>query len=158
MPSFRYSSVIEAPVAEVFRFHQQPGAFEQLAPAFPRVEVVHRTGAPLEPGSRLDIEMSAGPLRTLWRARHTELEQDRYFVDVQDSGPFRSWTHRHLFEPAGPHTRLTDAIEFSLPGGPFIDAVAGWAVRLALTLAFRERHRITRWAVTPRRQPDSRTS
>jgi ligand-binding SRPBCC domain-containing protein len=32
-----------------------------------------------------------------WIARITEFERHRYSADVQDSGPFKNWHHRHEF-------------------------------------------------------------
>jgi len=40
------------------------------------------------------------PIRRRWVARITEFEWDRYFADVQDEGPFKSWHHRHEFASA----------------------------------------------------------
>src|SRR5579862_3405410 len=40
------------------------------------------------------------PVRARWIARITEFEWNRYFSDVQDTGPFKSWHHRHEFATA----------------------------------------------------------
>lgn len=65
-----------------------------------------------------------------WRARHfgvtwtmtnsiTAWERPKRFVDEQSSGPFKSFRHEHVFEPAGRGTtRLTDHVEFEAPLGP----------------------------------------
>ena len=38
------------------------------------------------------------PIRAQWVARVTEFEWNRYFADIQVTGPFKSWHHRHEFE------------------------------------------------------------
>jgi len=64
-----------------------------------------------------------------WRARHfgitwtmtstiTEWDRPRRFVDEQRSGPFKSFRHEHIFEPAANGTRLVDHVEFAAPLGP----------------------------------------
>jgi hypothetical protein len=67
-----------------------------------------------------DVEFEArhlGMTRRL-RARVTELERPRRFVDEQVAGPFRSLRHEHVFEAAGGGTRMTDRV--------WIDV--GWSV------------------------------
>src|SRR5918995_4684357 len=64
-----------------------------------------------------------------WRATHfripftmtskvTALERPHRFVDKQVRGPFRSFHHEHLFEPAAGGTRMVDRIRFDAPLGP----------------------------------------
>lgn len=37
------------------------------------------------------------PIQARWIARVTEFEWNRFFADVQEKGPFKSWHHRHQF-------------------------------------------------------------
>lgn len=64
-----------------------------------------------------------------WRATHfripftmtskvTALDRPHGFVDEQDRGPFRSFHHEHLFEPADGGTRMVDRVRFDAPLGP----------------------------------------
>lgn len=62
-----------------------------------------------------------------WRARHfgirwtmtsriTALDEPRSFVDEQVRGPFRSFAHRHDFEPlTGTGCRMTDTLTVASP-------------------------------------------
>jgi len=140
MPVFVKSSLIDAPVDEVFAFHEREDAFALLTPPFPPVRVVSKTGRGVEAGVRLEIRI--GPVR--WLALHTACEKNRLFVDEQVSGPFAKWVHRHEFEAAGNKTRLTDRVEFALPGGRLVNALLGWTVLPGLANMFRHRHRATR--------------
>ncbi len=144
MPSFVYSSVIDAKVSRVFAFHESPEALEQLMPPWQPAKVLSRSGG-LQPGARVELLVPLGPFHRRWVARHTEYVRDRLFVDVQEEGPFRSWTHRHEFNEESPNrTRLTDRIEFSLPGGVPIDFLGAWFARLQLRRMFAYRHAVTR--------------
>lgn len=146
MPHFVFSSLIPAPVETVFAFHESPGALERLTPPWQPAVVVHKDPG-LEPGARVVLLLPLGPLRLHWRALHTHYEKDRLFVDVQESGPFRRWVHRHEFEPAaGGATRLTDRIAFSLPGGLLADLCGAWLARIQLRRLFTWRHAVTRRA------------
>ena len=130
---------IDAPVSAVFAFHEREDALPLLTPPFPPVRVVSKSGG-IEPGGR--VELQVGPFR--WTALHTEYEKDRLFVDEQIRGPFARWVHRHQFEPIdGGRSRLTDRVEYLLPGGKAVTALFGWAVRLGLRRMFAFRHAAT---------------
>src|SRR3954447_11534473 len=139
MSTFVKSVLIDAPVVEVFRFHERPDALAVLSPAFPPVRKIGG-GVGIKPGTQ--VELSVGGLR--WVALHTAYEKDRLFVDEQVRGPFAKWVHRHEFEAVDGKTRLTDRVEYELPGGAAVSALFGWAVTLGLTNMFAHRHRVTR--------------
>lgn len=138
MPTFLKSIVVEAPVEAVFGFHEREDALLLLSPRFPPQHVIRKTGG-IEPGSR--VELKIGPF--LWTALHTAYEKNRLFADEQVQGPFAKWVHRHEFESVGFATRLTDRVEYRLPG-VWMNRLFGWAVQLGLHQMFRHRHRITK--------------
>ena len=123
MATFSKSIVIDAPVETVFGFHERPDALLLLTPPFPPVRLVSMTGG-LEPGSRVELRVGFLP----WVAMHTAYQRNRLFADEQIQGPFAKWVHRHEFESLGLKTRLTDRVEYLLPGGSFVNAAIGWVV------------------------------
>ena len=131
--------MVHAPVERVFGFHEREDALRLLSPAVPRVRVLRRTDG-IETGSR--IELRIGPF--LWIALHTAYEKNRLFADEQIAGPYAKWIHRHEFEAMGAATRLTDRVEYRLPGGVWMNRLLGWVVQLGLHQMFRQRHRATR--------------
>lgn len=139
MPSFISSVLIDAPVDEVFRFHERKDALTVLAPKFPPVKIISKTGG-IEKGARVVLRM--GIFR--WVALHTAYERDQLFADEQIEGPFHMWVHRHEFEAVGLKTRLTDRVAYELPGGLISNLLFGWAVNLGLRNMFAYRHRVTK--------------
>jgi ligand-binding SRPBCC domain-containing protein len=139
MPNFVQSVIIEAPVVEVFRFHERPDALALLTPSFPPVRVIQRTGG-IESGAR--VELRVGVFR--WIAVHTAFVRNQYFQDEQVEGPFAKWVHRHEFEPVAAYTKLTDRIDYELPGGALVNRLFSWAVSLGLSNMFAHRHRVTK--------------
>jgi ligand-binding SRPBCC domain-containing protein len=132
--------LIDAPVAEVFAFHERPDALALLTPAFPPVRVVQQSGG-IAAGARVVLRVG----RVIpWVALHTAYEKDRLFVDEQVRGPFARWVHRHEFDDIGGRTRLTDRVTFELPGGSLLNRLAAPLVRLGLTRMFAHRHAATR--------------
>jgi len=140
MPVFVKSVLVYAPVERVFAFHEREDALKLLSPPFPPMRVVRKTGPGIETGSK--VELKIGPIR--WTALHTAYQENRLFADEQIEGPFAKWIHRHEFESAGGATRLTDRIEYRLPGGVWTNRLFGWAVQLGLQQMFRHRHRVTK--------------
>jgi ligand-binding SRPBCC domain-containing protein len=88
------------------------------------------------------VELKIGPFR--WTALHTAYEKNRLFADEQIQGPFARWVDRHEFESLGHATRLTDRVEYRLPGGVWMNRLFGWAVKFALHKMFRRRHQVTK--------------
>ncbi|GAB1538223.1 hypothetical protein NUACC21_08810 [Scytonema sp. NUACC21] len=141
MLHFKYSSVINAPVEVVWKFHQRPDVLQLLTPPWQPVQVLRREGG-LGRGAITEFRLSLGPLPLRWLAQHTEYEEYRRFTDTQISGLFDSWVHQHIFEPENGKTRLTDEISFSMPGGQPVELLSGWLIQAQLDAMFRYRHHV----------------
>lgn len=143
MLHFSHSSIINAPVEVVWNFHERPDIFQLLTPPWQPVEVLRREGG-LDEGAITEFKLFLGPLPLTWLARHTDFEKYRLFTDVQISGPFEFWVHRHEFAEENGNTRLTDKISYVLPGGDGVEFIAGWLIQLQLEAMFRYRHLTTK--------------
>lgn len=79
------------------------------------------------------------PQRVSWTARITEFAWNSHFIDEQIRGPFAKFHHRHGIAAETRDgiegTRVTDEIEFALPGG-FIGKMAAGMVRKQLKQSF----------------------
>ena len=150
---FIHRSRIEAPAADVYAWHAQPDALEQLTPPGEHIEVIERTGG-IERGARVVLRFGRWPFRRRWVAVHQDYEEGRYFSDVQVSGPFAYWKHTHTFEPDGPAScTLEDKVEYALPFGLLGRLVAGSYVRRKLEEMFEHRHTVTARLVAAERSP-----
>ena len=95
-------------------------------------------------GSRFQLALGAGPLKLNWNLTVVEHEPMTRFVDLQTSGPFASWQHVHEFASEDDHSRVSDTITFTLPGGIIGRVVAWLVVRRVIQLSFGPRARATR--------------
>ncbi len=130
--------------AEVFRWHQRPGALSRLNPPWEAVEILEQSGG-VEDHGRVVLRVKVGPIWRRWVAQHVEFESDRAFHDTQVRGPFAAWDHWHRFQTQGAGAcELEDAIDYVLPGGPLGRLFGGSFVRRKLARGFRYRHTITR--------------
>ena len=120
---FRHSGIIEAPVNEVFAWHERPGALARLAPPWQPIRVLEE--APSLRDGKAVLRLPGG---VHWVAQHGGYEPPRQFVDELVSLPLR-WRHTHGFEPVTTTTtRVTDVVETPVPGS-------------VLAQTFRFRHR-----------------
>lgn len=147
---FVKESLIRATPERVFAFHELPDAIERLIPPG-EVAVVIQKADINQIGSRAVIEMKIlGLIPSRWVAEHTAYDPPRMFEDIQISGPFKSWRHRHIIEAHAGGALLRDEIEYEPPFWIFGAFAAPFAVVPKLEKMFAYRHAVTRqWAETP---------
>jgi ligand-binding SRPBCC domain-containing protein len=108
---FRVAASLEA----VSAFHFQRGILRALTPPL-MIMQVHRFD-PLAEGSIGDFTIWMGPIPVRWTACHEGVSAEG-FVDVQVSGPMKSWRHTHRFLRVGEGiTEVWDRIEYEHDSG-----------------------------------------
>lgn len=144
MPEFTQRSQMPCSVDELFDWHMRPGAFARLSPPWDRVEV-ERWAAPDQLGRQAILRVRLAPfVWKRWIAEYREYVPGRMFRDVQISGPFAAFDHRHLMTPASAESAwLEDRIDYAAPLGAFGQWVAGRWLRRSLENLFAYRHRTT---------------
>lgn len=143
MLNFQYSSLINAPVKVVWKFHERNDILQLLTPPWQPVEVIRREGG-LEVGAISEFRLWIGIIPITWLARHIEYKQYEYFTDQQIEGIMQSWVHRHQFALENGQTRLTDVITYALPGETLTESFLGWWINSRLEEMFRYRHQVTK--------------
>lgn len=143
MVKFQYSSVIKSPVKTVWEFHERDDILQLLTPPWQPVKIIARQGG-LNIGATSEFMLVFGFINIPWLARHTEYQQYKLFTDEQINGPMDSWIHRHHFDNKGLETKLTDIIEYNIPGGWLSNFCLGWWVNSRLQEMFRYRHEVTK--------------
>jgi ligand-binding SRPBCC domain-containing protein len=139
---FEKRSIVGVSAERLFRWHERPGAILDLMPLRNVARVEHQDGG-LREGGRIVFSVGAGPLRIRWEARHFGYVEGRQFCDEQVSGPFAVWRHTHRFEPIDDERcAYADRVEYKLPGGTMLNALAAPFLRIALGRMFARRHDI----------------
>ncbi|MEM9586079.1 MAG: TIGR01777 family oxidoreductase [Planctomycetota bacterium] len=141
-----YTASVTLPVSvqESFAYHDRPGCLNRLIPPWESVRL-EKSDQSLAVGSKVVLvtRLMGIPLR--WVAEHTRYEPPTLFADTQRSGPFAQWDHEHRFESLQADvSRMTDQIEYRLPGGAVGRLLGGWKARQTIEAMFAYRHRITR--------------
>ena len=107
----RYSSIVNAPLDEVFAWHERPGALPRLLPPWQPLKVAQEASSLVDGQAVLRL-----PGRVRWVAQHSDDDPPRRFVDELVSLPL-PWRHTHSFEAMGDHaTRVIDRVETPVPG------------------------------------------
>ena len=141
---FVKESIIRAAPERVFAFHELPNAFERLIPPWEKVKVLQKADIS-KIGSRTILQAKLfGLFRVRWVAEHTRYEPPTMFEDVQISGPFKSWRHRHIVLPHEEGAILRDEIEFEPPLSIFGKSIAPIVIFSKMEKMFAYRHEVTR--------------
>ncbi|MGA7203992.1 MAG: TIGR01777 family oxidoreductase [Specibacter sp.] len=147
MPTFRHTTALPFPRADVFTWFTRPGALARLTPSFFGTVLAEPSDG-INPGSTAALGVGApggfgmwlgaasGTVQGLlperlrglnavrpqlrWDALHTELVPGERFTDVMTNGPVTSWTHRHDFAdgPVPGSTVMTDTVSYEIPPVP----------------------------------------
>jgi ligand-binding SRPBCC domain-containing protein len=155
MPVYERSVRVAAPLEEVWQFHSGIEGLEALTPGWMNLQVESVRGPDGEPDPEI-METGAvaettvrpfgvGP-RQGWTSEIVARERydgSAYFRDEMSDGPFREWTHTHLFYADGDETIVRDRVEYRLPLGGLGDAV-GPLAKVGFEPMFRFRHKTTK--------------
>ncbi len=139
---FTKKTRIQAPVEDVFSWHEHDGAVERLSPPWDKAELVSKTGG-IRTGAEVRLKIRPiGHIPVSWTARHTGYEKNRFFRDRQVRGPFSSWVHTHHFLPDTENACImVDSIEYALPFSTLVPAAMEKNVSSRLERIFSYRHR-----------------
>ena len=58
-----------------------------------------------------------------WETEITKVTKPVFFEDIQKSGPYEYWHHRHTFKEIDGGVEMTDFLQYSLPMGYFGELV-----------------------------------
>lgn len=152
MPVLEFEITLAAPLDVVWAFHDDVNNLPVLSPPEAGA-TIESAEVPVKEGSRIVIT-AKGPLgRVRWVAkivahkppRAVVFGEEARFVDVQESGPFKSWRHEHDFERVDEKTtRVLDRITYRVGWGPIGWLADALVVRRQLRSMFRHRHAVLR--------------
>jgi ligand-binding SRPBCC domain-containing protein len=116
-----YEFVVEAPRDEVFRLLGDARNLNLVTPEWFSFEILRHEPDRMEPGTEIEYWLRWRFLRVRWCSRVTEWMPSERFTYEQARGPFRSFSHEHLFfdDPGG--TRVVDRLRYAPPGGSVSD-------------------------------------
>jgi uncharacterized protein len=128
------------PAAEVFAWHERPGALERMIPPWETVQVTAPSKG-VGDGQRVSLRQKIGPITSEWLVEHRGYVDGKEFQDVALKGPFAEWQHTHrVFAEGAAESTLVDSIRYQLPGGALGQLLLGKWTRSKLDRLFAFRH------------------
>jgi ligand-binding SRPBCC domain-containing protein len=134
------TTFIPKPRHEVFQFFADAHNLERITPPFLNFHILTPDPIEMRPGTLIDYELRLYGIPVRWRTRIAEYVPDDYFVDVQLSGPYRSWHHRHDFVDRPGGTEMRDRVDYEMPFGPIGKVVRTLFVGAQLNKIFDHRN------------------
>ncbi len=101
----------------MFTFFADAHNLERITPKFLHFRILTPGPIEIRRGALIDYELSLYGLPMRWRTIIEDYVPDAFFIDVQISGPYRSWRHRHEFTECADGTQMRDVVEYEMPFG-----------------------------------------
>ncbi len=128
---------------EAWAFFSSPRNLEEITPPDLKFRIVSLDSERMFEGQVIEYRVRVAPLVwTKWVSEIEEVGEGREFVDVQKVGPYRSWHHRHSFEPEGEGIRMRDTIRYEVGFGFLGEIAHALYVRRKLAHIFDHRAQI----------------
>ncbi len=144
MPKYEQVTFINANIDKVFAFHLDLNNLLRISPEDAHLQIFHAPPK-LEKGARVGLFVKIGPITTTMETVVEELDPPHKFVDRQVGGFFASWVHTHTFEKiTETKTKLSDKIEYTLPGGMLGNLVGGGIAYNKIEEMFKHRAMMTK--------------
>lgn len=114
---FRNTFTVDCNIDKVWDFYTDLAHLKYITPNKIQLKIIDTNNPLLAEGQEFFIEGKIGLIKRQWHSKITFLKKYEY-IDEMLFGPFKKWTHSHLFEKINENkTRITDNIDFLLPYG-----------------------------------------
>lgn len=140
---FEQSQILPISLEDAWDFFSNPRNLDDMTPP----ELAFRTQSgddePMFAGQIIVHRIRLLPgVWTTWVTEIVEVEDRRYFIDEQRSGPYRFWHHLHRFETCEDGVRMLDRVHYALPFHPLSAPMHGLYIRPQLERIFSYRRQI----------------
>jgi hypothetical protein len=113
--TLRQQQWIPRPISEAFAFFADAHNLQLITPPWLGFKILSRSTDSIAEGTEIIYRLRLHGIPIPWRTRILDWDPPYGFVDVQKSGPYRFWHHRHKFEAHGARTLMFDSVDYVLP-------------------------------------------
>jgi len=107
----------------LFSFFADTTNLEKITPDYLSFRVQSTCPTHMRKGTLIDYRLRLHHIPLRWRTEIAVWEPPFHFVDRQLSGPYRWWTHDHLFEETKDGTRVIDTIDYHIWLAPIVHPI-----------------------------------
>ncbi len=125
MFQYRREQILKANLEEVWSFASNPANLQKITPGYMGFEILTKDLSDKMYAGMI-ISYKVSPLlgiKMKWTTEITHVEEYRYFIDIQQEGPYRFWHHQHHFKEYDNGVLMTDILTYKPPFG-FIGSIA----------------------------------
>jgi ligand-binding SRPBCC domain-containing protein len=142
------SQVLPLSRKEAFTFFEDPRNLVGITPGWLRFVMKDRDSrTDMFEGAEFDYTIRWLRIPMFWKSKIMGYRPPDQFTDVQLAGPYRSWSHQHIFEEQGSGTLMRDIVTYRLPLGPLGSIAHRFAIKRQLENIFRYRAvRVDAWS------------
>ena len=117
------SQFLPQPREQVFEFFSDAFQLQTLTPPWLHFSVLTPAPILMATGALIDYQLRVHGIPMHWQSCIREWEPPLRFVDLQTRGPYRHWSHQHIFEAADGGTLCRDVVDYAVYGGSIIHAL-----------------------------------
>ena len=119
-----FKQKVNISLEEAWAFFSNPVNLDKLTPTDMKFKITSSHSKGIYPGMIITYKVS--PLLGInmnWMTEITHVQDGKYFIDNQKSGPFKLWHHQHHFKEIDDGVEMTDILHYKAPLG-FIGRIA----------------------------------
>lgn len=133
---------IPLPLDEVFGFFSAAENLDLITPPWLDFQIITPLPIKMAKHVLIDYSLKINGFRVKWKTEITHWDPPHCFVDEQIKGPYKLWTHKHLFKQENSTTVMEDMVTYAVPGAIFEPYVHKYFVRPRLKKIFDYREKI----------------
>ena len=103
---------------EAWDFLSNPKNLQKIMPDEMGFEIISGADDKMYTGQIIQYNVTPLPFfKTRWVTEITHVEKPNFFVDIQLSGPYKLWHHKHFIHEIDGGVEIEDIVHFALPLG-----------------------------------------
>jgi len=123
-----------------WEFLSNPKNLKIITPDYMSFDMTSKSDKPMYAGQILQyIVTPLLGIKTKWVSEITQVEEGKYFVDIQLYGPYALWHHKHFINEIEGGVEMEDIIDYKIPLGILGQMVHPFLVKPKLEEVFNYR-------------------
>jgi len=109
---------VPSPISAVFDFFSRAENLERITPPWMRFRILTPPPIEMKQGTSITYALRVRGVPLRWLTQIELWNPPFEFIDVQATGPYKLWRHRHQFSEVRGGTSIVDTVHYALPFGP----------------------------------------